>query len=268
MSVRAGVPREPVRTALARTTPAELVVFAGPSLEGAPSAAHAAHLTLPPVRHGDLSEVLARTVPPRTILIVDGLFGAGHAVTLTEIREALAGGTRIYGCSSTGALRAVEARPLGMIGLGTVFAAYLSGSRTEDENVALLHDDENRPLTAPTVNVDRLCELIEESGAASAVACREFRRQARALHFTDRSFSALRHVARRCFADAAPQEGPHGLDFVLECLRPENRPSWDVKRRDAEAALADIALGLAPADVPADSAPAPGTVDALLAGRS
>ncbi|MFJ2419180.1 TfuA-like protein [Streptomyces brevispora] len=249
--------------ALAGFTQADLVVLAGPSLIDSPLTAPAAHLLLPPVQDGDLTALLARTPSPATALMIDGYFGAGQAVSLTEIQEALSRGVRLYGCSSMGALRAVEARPWGMIGLGDIFADFLTGRRTADENVALLHDDEFRSLTAATVNVDLLCTLLTAEGIPAA-HCREFGRRARRLYFGDRSYSALHQLARACFA------GNSGLDldaleFVLHQLAAPQRASWDAKRRDAERAIHDVALGLAPTTVPSGLIPVPEHVGAVLA---
>lgn len=226
-----------------------LTVFAGPSLVGSALGEAASHLCLPPIRDGELAALVASERPPSVVLLVDGYFGAGQAVNLTEIQHALRSGVRMYGCSSMGALRAVEARPWGFVGLGEVFADYLTGRRTEDENVVLLHDEDYHALTVPTVNVDRLCLLLADHGVPAA-ACREFRRRAAAQYFGDRSFSALRVLARECL----PEDG---AEFALHCLEPGQRRAWDVKRSDAENAIADLVLGRAPRSVPTRLVPVP-----------
>ncbi|MDO0924063.1 TfuA-like protein [Streptomyces sp. TG1A-8] len=249
--------------ALAEFDQADLVIYAGPSLADSPLTAPAAHLILPPVRDGDLTALLTRTPPPTTVLMIDGYFGAGQAVSLTEIQETLGRGVRLYGCSSMGALRAVEARPWGMIGLGVIFTDYLTGRRTADENVALLHDDHYRSLTAPTVNVDLLCTLLAAEGV-SAGHCEEFRRRARELYFGDRSYSALRQLARTCFASGSSL-APGTLELVLHRLTPPQLAHWDAKRHDAESAIRDVVLGLAPTSAPTELIPVPECIGAMLA---
>ncbi|MCC9309747.1 hypothetical protein LN042_22175 [Kitasatospora sp. RB6PN24] len=250
-----------VYEALRRIDKSQLVVFAGPSLVDSPLFEYAAHLLLPPVKDGDLIAALDAGGSPAVILLIDGYFGAGQAVSLTEIQEVLHRGVRLYGCASMGALRAVEARPWGMTGLGEIFTAYLTGSRTADENVALLHDDTYRGLTAPTVNVDLLCELLVAEGLPQE-QCHEFGRRSRQLYFGDRSYSALRHLARECFDRRGGETS--ALEMTLAYLAPAQHHRWDAKRRDAESALRDVVLGLAPRTNSGEVVPVPASLAALL----
>ncbi len=85
-----------------------------------------------PIRRGDLSRLEVGN--SAVVLIVDGFFGSIESVDLTEIRENLENGVRLFGCSSMGALRAIEAREIGMVGLGTVFNE-MKGSEIIDDAV-------------------------------------------------------------------------------------------------------------------------------------
>ncbi|MDH6130647.1 hypothetical protein P3T37_000014 [Kitasatospora sp. MAA4] len=250
-----------LRGVLAGLDRTDLVVFAGPSLVGSPLAELGGHLILPPVRDGDLTALTELPEPPATVLMIDGYFGAGQAVNLTEIQATLRQGIRLYGCSSMGALRAVEARPWGMIGLGAIFLDYLTGARTSDENVVLMHDDEYRALTVPMVNVDALCALLASCGV-DPDRCRAYRRRVGGLYFGDRSFSALRALAKE-FLNAGEEESE--LALALHYLAPERHAAWDAKRRDAETSFCDIVLGRAPLTVPSGLVPVPENVGALLA---
>ncbi|MET7640479.1 TfuA-like protein [Streptomyces sp. NPDC005438] len=248
-------PDPSVVAALERLTPEELTVFVGPSLVGSPLATPCARLTVPPIRDGDLTALINSPTPPARVLVVDGYFGAGQAVNLTEIRDTLRAGVHLYGCSSMGALRAVEAAPWGMTGLGKVFAAYRDSIRTQDENVALLHDEDYQPLTVPTVNLDALCTLLEDEGAQPGPAG-AFQRAASSLYFGDRTFTALRRLGEQYLPDHHQ---------VLDRLtRPAERWRWDVKRQDAEESLAGLALGQAPQPTTRPLSPVPDRVDLLL----
>lgn len=243
-----------VLTALSALRRDQLTVFAGPSLVDSPFREAAAHLTVPPIQDGDLAR-LTCTAPVATALVVDGYFGAGQAVNLTEIQETIRRGIRLYGCSSMGALRAVEAAPWGMTGLGAIYDSYRRGVRTEDENVALLHDDTYRPLTVPTVNLDALCVLLNEGGVPTQASA-TFRDRAAELYFGDRSFTALRALARKHLSKHA--------DIVASLLEPAERGRWDVKRQDAENALTALVLGRAPMPAPGSVVPVPENVESLL----
>ncbi|MGW1839798.1 TfuA-like protein [Streptomyces sp. NPDC002067] len=233
-----------------------LAVFAGPSLAGSPFTGPLAPFLRPPVRAGDLRTTAAGLAPGAVLLVIDGEFGQSQAVTLTEIREALDAGFRVYGAASMGALRATECAPLGMTGLGSVAAAYAAGHLVGDDEVALLYDpDDYGPLTVPLVNVRRLAALLAGWGADAADRDR-FLAAARELHFRRRTFAALRRAAD------ATLPGP-AADAARGLLEPPARRVWDVKLADAEAAVSTVLTGRIPAPRH-DAAPVPAGYAALL----
>jgi len=129
------------------------VIFSGPSLPRA-SVESAGFDWRPPVRRGDVAALLADR--PAAIGIVDGVFETEPTVWHDEILDALALGIPVYGASSIGALRAAELDSFGMIGVGTVYAAYRDGVIEDDDEVALLHapaELQFRPLTVPMINI-------------------------------------------------------------------------------------------------------------------
>lgn len=132
----------------------ETIVFLGPSLPLSetqnilPNAAYHA-----PVRCGDMIKALR--LHPKTIVIIDGFFEQTAAVWHKEILLALHFGIQVYGASSMGALRAAELAPYGMIGVGQVFEWYRDAVIIDDDEVALVHanDDSFRTSLTPMVNV-------------------------------------------------------------------------------------------------------------------
>lgn len=115
-----------------------LYVFTGPSLPAAmahqllPEAIY-----LPPVAQGDVYRVALRR--PRAIALIDGYFQGIPSVRHKEILWAMSQGIHVYGAASMGALRAAELAAFGMIGVGTVFAAYRDGQLEDDDEVAVVH---------------------------------------------------------------------------------------------------------------------------------
>src|SRR3569832_1918730 len=89
-------------------------VFLGPSLprEEAGKALPLPVTWRPPFWCGVLLWVVAAGA--RRVAIVDGEFGQSLAVSVTEIKAALARGVEVWGASSMGALRAAECAGLGM----------------------------------------------------------------------------------------------------------------------------------------------------------
>lgn len=91
----------------------------------------------PPAEAGDVYRAVRAGA--ETILVVDGCFQRVPALRHKEILYALSRGVTVHGCSSIGALRAAELHPYGMVGVGEVFDAYLSGRINQDDEVAVTH---------------------------------------------------------------------------------------------------------------------------------
>jgi len=115
------------------------IVFAGPSLFGAPRSLLNCIDLRAPVRRGDLSNLIESEVVG-TALLVDGLFGTSLAVTGTECRDLISKGWLVAGSSSMGALRAAELYSLGMIGFGDVYQMLRLGIITSDAELAVPYD--------------------------------------------------------------------------------------------------------------------------------
>jgi hypothetical protein len=221
----------------------ELAVFAGPSLACSPLTRPLGSRLLPPVRGGDLRSVTAALPPGSRILIIDGEFWQTQSVPLTEIRDAIDAGFELYGAASMGALRAVEAAPLGMTGIGQVWAEYASGRLVADDEVALTYDPESyTPFTVPLVNVRRLAALLVDSDTPGAAVTRMLR-AASAVHFRDRTFEVLGQIV----GDELPSDPAANARLLLE---PRMRKLWDVKMADAEGAVALLISGLISGLVP------------------
>jgi hypothetical protein len=121
-------------------------VFLGPSLGvDAATATLDAHF-LPPVRQGDVYE-LVRHGMARRICLIDGYFSQTPAVWHKELLYALENGVTLLGAASMGALRAAEMESFGMRGVGDIFEAYRDGvfpdypdgPFEDDDEVAVVH---------------------------------------------------------------------------------------------------------------------------------
>jgi len=131
-----------------------IVVFAGPSLPSAVRPVDPALEWRPPAMGGDA--VALADAGPRSVVLIDGFFETVPAIRHKELLVLIASGIPVIGGASMGALRAAELHPFGMIGVGKIFGAYLSGRLTGDDEVAVLHGPEDwdwTPLTEALVNV-------------------------------------------------------------------------------------------------------------------
>jgi len=142
-------------------------VFLGPTLsvEAARRILDATYL--PPARRGDIAEAI-RTYNPHTVALIDGYFEQVPSVWHKELLWALHRGVRTYGSASMGALRAAELAQFGMVGVGKIFDAYVSGifepfeDRFEDDDeVAVVHGPEEIGYPATEAMVDIRTTLAE-----------------------------------------------------------------------------------------------------------
>lgn len=92
---------------------------------------------LPPVKRGDIDNLLDIRDDIEIIGIIDGVFHQSPAVSHKEILRALKMGITVVGGSSMGALRACELYPYGMIGVGSIFEDYKNGVIESDDDVAV-----------------------------------------------------------------------------------------------------------------------------------
>lgn len=210
-------------------------IFSGPTVPAArvrevlPDA-----VTHPPIRHGDLMRLSAG--PRDTVLIIDGLWHQSAPVRHKEILALLAEGVAVVGAASMGALRAAELAPYGMVGVGRIFEDFRSGVLDADDEVAVLHTDDGRPLSEALVNLRAALRRAAADGQLDDTEADRLADLARSLPYTSRSWTALGRLAA--------EEGL-GPAFNRADAWRRTHPC-DAKRQDAERALALVA-GLPPA---------------------
>ncbi|MGV3722111.1 MAG: TfuA-like protein, partial [Actinomycetota bacterium] len=204
----------------------DIVVFLGPTLPVAEAEALLPATYLPPVQQGSVYE--AAQSRPRAIAIIDGYFGWVPSVWHKEILWALDQGIAVYGASSMGALRAAELHQFGMVGHGAIFQDYLEGRLHDDDEVAIVHADEQerfRPLSAAMVNIRYTLAKAESLGLISAASEAALIHYFKGRFFADRRLQGLR--AQLGPLSLIPDEELEGLAGWL----PGNYR--DVKQEDA-----------------------------------
>jgi hypothetical protein len=180
------------------------VIFLGPTLSAVearqvfPNADYR-----PPVAQGDLLSMVGRETP-EAIGIIDGVFFQDLPVWHKEILLAIERGIEVYGASSMGALRAAECHPFGMVGVGSIFEAYVAGELMGDDEVALAHEglETNwRPRTEPMVNLRFTMRHAVQRGEVGAAVADRFLRAAKDIWFAERTRQALVDRARSAGID-------------------------------------------------------------------
>lgn len=205
----------------------DVVVFLGPTLPLAAARKTLRARYLPPARQGDVFRVLPSR--PKVIVLIDGVFEAVPSVWHHELRAALASGVHVIGASSMGALRAAELHGEGLLPVGRIAGEYVSGARTDDADVVLLHGDADskyQALTVPLVNVEAtLAEAVRQRVLTRREAS-GFVERARGTFYKQRTWRAL--------VQATPKWSDTRRAEVLAWLRSN---VVDQKARDAVQAL-------------------------------
>jgi hypothetical protein len=205
------------------------VLFAGPSLHGdivgGRLAAAPEIVCRGPAAQGDVAA--AALDGAMAIGLVDGRYEDVAAPWHKEILFALSEGVAVYGGGSLGALRAAECAHFGMIGVGEVFARYMSGDLVDDSAVAQLHapaELDYMPLTEALVNVEATIRRLAARGSIGPAQAAALEASARALFFKRLTFQSVVEGA--------------GAPTSLIALLADNRV--DQKRQDALALVAQL----------------------------
>lgn len=169
-----------------------MIVFAGPSVPAATRVHHPAIDWRPPAEAGDLLALLNER--PEKVLLIDGLFDERASVKHKEAMALMAAGTRLYGATSMGALRAAELHGEGMIPLGAIANAYLSGLLVGDDEVALVHGDARIHWKAVSVAMVDVRATLVHAVRERVVTPDEARRLRQCwhdIHYVDRDWPVM-----------------------------------------------------------------------------
>ncbi|GAA2118456.1 TfuA-like protein [Actinomadura alba] len=217
-----------------------LHVYAGPTLDAdtihalAPEA-----IVQPPAQHGDLLRLTPS--PGDTVLLIDGLWHQVPPVRHKEILELLHRGTRVVGAASMGALRAAELAPYGMIGVGWVYQQYATGRIEADDEVALVHTPDGRPLSTALVCLRYALQHAADTAVITKADAERLLELARAMPFHRRSWAALGHAAAQAGLAAAHR---HVVTWLGTSVSPD---AADIKAADARLAILLASVGKLPA---------------------
>ena len=204
-----------------------LAIFAGPS--------RSPHLILgtargfPPARAGDLSD--AADSGFSHIVLADTLFldaPPNHREIIAVMRR----GITIYGCSSAGALRAIELTNYGMIGHGIVYDLYRARRLSDDGELACVLDDNYRAVTPSLLEIRYYLGYLLTLGFSPPAVARTFEALS-SVYYMKRDYEVVRGIV-------AEHLYPGGLQLP----KGMEDPAFKIKSTDLENCLADIALSM------------------------
>ncbi|RQU50044.1 TfuA-like protein [Burkholderia cenocepacia] len=206
------------------------IVFGGPSLRLARTAYPDAFDYRPPIRRGDLHQLLDIAPEQRgCILITDGVFGESMAVSPCECIDVIRAGWLILGASSVGALRAADCCSIGMIGVGDIFFGYKMGYYHSDADVAVLYQSTtHEECTVSIPLADHLIHRFAHQYPLSNLSRRQLLRELRSIPWYERDARHTADVISRHFARPAlatefmsvwrePTLNPKAQDALLAC---------------------------------------------------
>ncbi|MFG1910725.1 TfuA-like protein [Kribbella sp. NPDC048928] len=209
--------------------PPKIHLYTGPSFDPADEPELCAGLELHgPIKHGDLFDPDVR--PGDSVLIVDGVFHQARALRHKEILHALSAGIAVFGSSSIGALRAMELRSFGMVGLGRVFELYAAGVVEGDDEVAVAQrpDGAWAALSIPMVNARAMVDSALAAGVVGPAAAGVLVERIREIYYPQRNLLTIR-------AAVGPEHQAF-VDWLAARLGAE--PTFcNIKRADVVAAI-------------------------------
>ena len=208
--------------------PRPLIAFVGPSITRAEAERVCPGLDLrPPIRRGDLYR--EREEGAWGFLIIDGVFMREDAVSPREVVDVLEDGALVVGASDMGALRAADCWPAGAKGVGLIYRLYRAGVLVSDEDVAVAvsADGPDAAASLPLVNVRYAVSRAVRRRLLDRATARQIVSAAAAIYYPERTWP---EVLRRV--------GQFPSELVGYCAQ------FDLKREDAERALASVKLML------------------------
>ncbi|HEX3855396.1 MAG TPA: TfuA domain-containing protein, partial [Polyangiaceae bacterium] len=125
---------------------------------------------------------------------MDGYFACVAAPWHKEILYAMSQGCAVFGAASMGALRAAELAPFGMVGVGEIFRAFVTGDLMDDDEVALVHapqEDGYRALSEPMANIRATIARAFLEGVIRESLADDLLLVAKGLLYTQRSYDRV-----------------------------------------------------------------------------
>ncbi|MBR4447525.1 TfuA-related McrA-glycine thioamidation protein [Methanobrevibacter sp.] len=176
-----------------------------------------------PIQRGDLGQALKKH--PDIIAIIDGVFHQNSAVGHKEILNAMKNGSKVYGASSMGALRASELDTLGMVGAGYVYTQYATGEVDSDDDVAVMLDSETlEPLSVPLINMKYVFTNAVSEGIITDDEKEELLKISKKTYYPQRNYAKTLSES-----DLDGNKKTELIDFI--------RTSPDIKKEDAKGLL-------------------------------
>jgi hypothetical protein len=169
---------------------AKPIIFLGPSLstEKAKKILEADYRK--PAKKGDLLQLVFKET--NIVGLIDGFFLQDYPPTPIEVYNLLRKkGTKVYGSSSLGALRAVELSKYGMIGVGKIFNLFRNGIIDSDDEVAVTFTDYSNFKSEALIDIRYNLFLAHKSKVIDTEAKRIILKISKQTYFPYRTYNDI-----------------------------------------------------------------------------
>ena len=153
----------------------------------------------PPAKKGDLLKLIPTAV--KFVGLVDGYFLQDYPPTPIEVYNLLRKkDVMVFGSSSLGALRAVELKNFGMIGIGKIFNLFLKGIIDSDDEVAVTFTEYQEYQSDALIDIRYNLFLAQKKQIIDKNTKRNILRIAKRTYFPYRTYNDILDKSKKVFS--------------------------------------------------------------------
>jgi TfuA protein len=153
----------------------------------------------PPAKKGDLLKLIPTAV--KFVGLIDGYFLQDYPPTPIEVYNLLRKkDVLVFGSSSLGALRAVELKRFGMIGVGKIFDLFLKGVIDSDDEVAVTFTGYREYQSDALIDIRYNLFLAQKKQIIDKNTKRNILRIAKKTYFPYRTYDDILEKSKKVFS--------------------------------------------------------------------
>lgn len=153
----------------------------------------------PPAKKGDLLKLIPTAV--KFVGLIDGYFLQDYPPTPIEVYNLLRKkDVLVFGSSSLGALRAVELKRFGMIGIGKIFNLFLKGVIDSDDEVAVTFTGYREYQSDALIDIRYNLFLAQKKQIIDKNTKRNILRIAKKTYFPYRTYDDILEKSKKVFS--------------------------------------------------------------------
>jgi hypothetical protein len=153
----------------------------------------------PPAKKGDLLKLIPTAV--KFVGLIDGYFLQDYPPTPIEVYNLLRKkDVLVFGSSSLGALRAVELKRFGMLGIGKIFNLFLKGVIDSDDEVAVTFTGYREYQSDALIDIRYNLFLAQKKQIIDTNTKRNILRIAKKTYFPYRTYDDILEKSKKVFS--------------------------------------------------------------------